>query len=213
MKVLGVFAHPDDETIFGWPIFQDASIDRHLIICVDTYQNYGTVKVEAIEKVCKMEGIKLEWVGHNDGRHYRMIRDENNPTSPVGAIEVLTSNIIKTAKRIKPDYIFTHNFWGDNGNSEHKLVSEIVINHCLDFDILITNRCEHNKMWLSYKSIPRMNREFFVDSNMFKICILDAGFYLRCKRIYDDCQMWTGNTSIPPKYPEKESVLYRLRKR
>ena len=28
MKVLMVFAHPDDEIIFGWPIFQDPTIEK-----------------------------------------------------------------------------------------------------------------------------------------------------------------------------------------
>ena len=32
MKVLMVFAHPDDEIIFGWPIFQDSTIEKELIM-------------------------------------------------------------------------------------------------------------------------------------------------------------------------------------
>jgi len=210
MKVLGVFAHPDDEVIFGWPIFQDHSIDRHLMICVDDYEKYGSIKILAVREVCATEGITLDWVERSDGKHFKMIRRPEDPLFTIRKIDSLIIRISRIANEVNPDYVFTHNFWGDNGNSEHKFISEIVINHCLNYDILLTNRCEFNKAWLSYETIPRMHQRFFTAENMFKKCILDANFYTRCKAIYDKYKVWTGNTSVPPKYPEKESTLYCL---
>ena len=37
MKVLMVFAHPDDEIIFGWPIFQDPTIEKELIMVTSDF--------------------------------------------------------------------------------------------------------------------------------------------------------------------------------
>ena len=39
MKVLMVFAHPDDEIIFGWPIFQDPTIEKELIMVKSDFNN------------------------------------------------------------------------------------------------------------------------------------------------------------------------------
>jgi len=217
MKVLGVFTHPDDEVIFGWPIFQNKSIDRHLIICTEgfdsnAYKVLGTIKTDAITEICKIEGIKLEWIGHSDGLHYRMFRPREDLLKPVREIQILIDTIVRIAEQVKPDFIFTHNFWGDNGNSEHRLISEIVINHCLDYNILITDRCENNLAWFSYKTIPRMHQRYFIEENVFKKCSLDADFYVRCKKVYEKYKVWTGSLSIPPVYPKKESSLYIIRK-
>ena len=39
MKVLMVLAHPDDEIIFGWPIFQNFRIQKEIIMCSTDYNN------------------------------------------------------------------------------------------------------------------------------------------------------------------------------
>ena len=39
MKVLMVFAHPDDEIIFGWPIFQDPTIEKELVMVTSDFNN------------------------------------------------------------------------------------------------------------------------------------------------------------------------------
>ena len=33
-KVVMVMAHPDDEIIFGWPIFQDDDYEKEIIMCL-----------------------------------------------------------------------------------------------------------------------------------------------------------------------------------
>ena len=45
MKVLMVFAHPDDEIIFGWPIFQDPTIEKELVMVTSDFNNPGQTTI------------------------------------------------------------------------------------------------------------------------------------------------------------------------
>ena len=38
-KVVMVLAHPDDEIIFGWPIFQDDDYEKEIIMCSSDFNN------------------------------------------------------------------------------------------------------------------------------------------------------------------------------
>ena len=38
-KVLMVMAHPDDEILFGWPVFFDPKYKKKLLICSSDYNN------------------------------------------------------------------------------------------------------------------------------------------------------------------------------
>lgn len=209
MKVLGIFTHPDDEVIFGWPIFQDKLINRHLAICIDDYKKAGTAKSDALKEVCQVEGIKLDWIGHSEGSYFRMMRVPD-VTTPVHRIQNLIKKILRIVDFVKPDYVFTHNFWGDNGNSEHRLTSEIVVNFVMGYNILMTDRCDSNNAWLAYDTIPRMHREFFLPKNVLKNCSLSEEFFLRCKAVYDKYGMWTGPTVLTDCL--KKTTLYCMRK-
>ena len=62
-KVLMVMAHPDDEIIFGWSIFQDKSIEKKLLICSSDFHNkereWCKYRKDALFEICK-ELNKLE---------------------------------------------------------------------------------------------------------------------------------------------------------
>ena len=62
-KVVMVLAHPDDEIIFGWPIFQDDDYEKEIIMCSTDFNNpvrqeYAHRKL-LLQEVCDKYEIPL----------------------------------------------------------------------------------------------------------------------------------------------------------
>lgn len=195
MKVLGIFAHPDDEIIFGWPIFQDKSIDRYLIVCSNDSSKYGQIKSKALIESCKIQGIKLVRNISLDCGFFRLER------KMVGSVidrflDKFYKTISKAIETIHPDYLFTHTPWGDNGNSDHKFVSDLVINKFVNYPVLITSICEQNRAWLSYPKVPRIYKNL-ISSEVFKKVKLDSAFYHTSRKVYDKYNVWTYSQNLP----------------
>lgn len=120
-KVLCVFSHPDDELIFGWPIFQEKQIEKHLICVVG-----GEKRLKSLNSVSKELGFTWECLDIEDmqvEKHKEQID------------KYLTLSIMK----FNPDFIFTHNPYGEYNHPDHKVVFETVFNNNFAKNIIITN--------------------------------------------------------------------------
>ena len=199
-KILGIVAHPDDEFVYGWPIMQDASIDRCLVISMDDHTKYGNKKRDAARIACHETGIRL--VNHisSDGAYFRMIRKPKTH-SPVKKINMLIALIADAIAATKPDYLFTHNPWGESGNSDHQLISSIVINTFTNLPVLITDIRHYNPSWFSFKEMPRMWKGICGEHNMISRVKIDKDFYVKGKKIYTKFGMWTSSREWPTNYP------------
>jgi hypothetical protein len=205
-KVLGILCHPDDEVLFGWPIFQAQDIEKYLVIICDDYARKGSCRRNALRKVCKQENINLIQCHSYDNNFY---------TLPTRRAEILLNFVIdeinfiisKAIDEVNPDFIFTHNPVGEYGHGSHRLLFELVSQHPKVNNLLITDVCQESNH-RSHKEIPQFINDIFYKKVFRRNYKLDMFFYLRCKAIYDAYRAWTWN-----KEPIKNCNLYLLKEK
>jgi len=202
-KVLGILCHPDDEVLFGWPVFQAPDIEKYLIILCDDYARKGSCRRKALEEVCKQENITLWSVTSFDNNFYTAA------TRPDSILNFIVDNIsicIKDAIiKIKPDYIFTHNPVGEYGHGSHRLLFELVSQNDLVNNLVITDICQKSDH-RSCSVLPKFIWDTFYKKLFRKNCNLNSDFYNRCKAIYDKHNAWTWS-----KPPFEKCNLYILK--
>lgn len=203
-KVLGIFAHPDDEVLFGWPIFQSDEFEKHLIICCDDVIRRGQSRFNALVEVCKQENINLASILAEDNNFYALPtrRAEYLLTHAILKIESILEDVIE---EIKPDYIFTHNPMGEYGHGSHRLLFEIVSQNPKVKNLLFTDICQESNH-RSHKEIPDIIWDAYYEFNAVSKHELDEVFYYRCREIYNKHNAWTWN-----KDPIKFCHLYLLK--
>ena len=210
-KVLGILCHPDDEVLFGWPIFQSSKFEKHLIIICDDFARNRPERKRALQEVCKQENINLYHTLPEDNNFYAMPtrRADYVLNQVVTKINFIISDAIRD---IKPDYIFIHNPVGEYDHGSHRLLFEIVSQHPLTENILITDICQESNH-RSSKEIPQIIRDAYYktlaieSSSDFELYpVLSTNFYNRCKQIYDKYNAWTWS-----KAPIRICNLYLLK--
>jgi len=194
-KVLGVFAHADDEIVAGWPIFQDREIDRSLVIIVDDVSRKGQGRLKALIEVCRTFDINLVIAGNIETEFYRL------PTRYadfvlVDALRLIRSMITQAFLTVKPDYIMTHNPVGEYGHGDHRLLFDVVtqIAHA---DVLYTDLCEENACHRSSKDLPDSVVMAYYDRHSFIEDIQMQDFYAQGMEIYRKYNAWTWKYVIP----------------
>lgn len=204
MKVLGIFAHPDDEVIWGWPVMQDASIERYLITISDNHPGYDSAGT-ALEEVCKTTGIHFVECMILPSEFYRLPTRYEQFTLPM-LIERIIQTIKKALFEISPDYIITHNPFGEYGHGDHRLVFNIIISFIDKIGIVFTDACQSNKCHLSFDEIPiRIWEAYFLDEiGRYE---LDKSWLDICSSIYKKHKAWSWD--LPHVVPES-SRLFRI---
>lgn len=188
VKVLSIFAHIDDHICFGWPIMQDEEIERHLIVCTN---DGGGV----LQKSCEDAGIHLYGtLGLQDG-FYR------KNAGHLGQIQDFILSQLKVAiEQIGPDWVFTHNPWGEYGHFDHQFLYQAVYKlGCprITSDILVKSL-----------SFPLPNKEIYQDNFLAvkqEVVLSDSGFYAHQTKLFRKLGQWTSN-----KHLDKPSERCRL---
>lgn len=204
-KVLGIFCHPDDEVLAGWPIFQSDEYEKYLLILCNDVERKGIGRLRALEEACKTANITLIGALAEDNNFYAL------PTRRADyllshAIFRINNAIEQALEDIKPNYVFTHNPVGGYGHGSHRLCFELVSQHPLVERVIFTDMCEKSNH-RSSAQIPFSVREaYYVEQFNTAIKILDVNFYNRMKAIYDKYNAWTWSKS-----PIKTSLLFYLR--
>ena len=195
-KVLIVIAHADDEIIIGWPIFQDKTIQKHILL-LSTDENsierkWCNKRSKILNDICNYYNIGFTSFSHSSG--FYKIPTRNVPY----ILDNLYTDTIKEIEKIKQtfnfDYIFTHNPHGEYGHCDHRLCFDIIHNHT-DYPIIITD-IVHKKNWPTYSEIPdRVKNKYY--KNKIKECKVDIEIYKFCENFYrknkynQNC--WTHN--------------------
>lgn len=195
MKTLCIFSHPDDELIFGWPIFQQKQIEKHLL-CVTG----GEKRLNALSEIAKKLGFTWETLNIED------MQIEKHK-------EELDKYLTIAVKKFKPDIIFTHNPFGEYNHPDHKAIFETVFNNKLVKNIIITDLVFSIKSskWEQILSIPN---EFIKYYNYCLCRCFDKKICSELSYIYKENGCWTwkekyGDANSCKLFLLKEHNLYR----
>ena len=198
MKALCVFAHPDDEIIWGWPVIQDVTIERHLITISDNRPGYNEAKT-ALQEVCDVSGVHLVECLDYPSEYYRLPTRNAPLTLPMLADRV-TATIKKAIVDISPDFIFTHNPFGEYGHGDHRLIFNIVCSFVEEKPIVFTDACQSNKCHLSFDSIPSRIQDAYFNQFLGRYRLNLSWFDIR-RLIYRKYNAWSwGEGHVVPDY-------------
>jgi len=208
-KILCIFAHPDDEIIFGWPIMQNPNFNRSLIICAGKQKGRN-----ALHEVCIKENINLVDTLKLPNTFYALpFRRAEIKLKDV--LKIINDAITKELCINKYDFIFTHNPVGEYGHGDHRLIFELITQHPLTQNVLVTNIIEQDagKCHRNDGKIPDYIKKIYYDPAE-KLCEveLDRSFYLRNQNIYEQNQAWTWHRKLSSSYPIAHTNLYKIKK-
>ena len=205
-----VFAHPDDEVIFGWPILQNEQYDKELIICASDLHNgarpYWSHRRYVLEALCEQLNIPVYCFDFNSGfykypargqiRKYQLLSlakqyfDKKKPPALHKACEAILNEIGKR----EYDYIFTHNFWGEYGHLDHILINSLLFNN-ISSPILISDIYIQNSYLVPLSQIGHPLRNL-LHEYIHSQHVVNREFYDFCANIYERRKVWTW--SSPP---------------
>lgn len=204
-KVLGVFTHPDDEVIFGWPFFQDKRLERYLIMCsweAPKPRGGGDLHFErrknAIADLCHSEGITL--------RQLDMSKDFHHFGYQTAARQLQFAIEIAIAE-IHPDIIGTHSPYGEYGHPSHKMCFQIVLHTPGVNNIWVTD-CVRRYMYYHFDGkIPEHWKKYiYTEENHRGEIYCCRDFVERARYIYEKrwkCPNFFVN-------PTKKVALYEI---
>jgi len=212
-----VMAHPDDEVIFGWPLFQDRSVERELLICSSDLHNRRRKRFAkrrfALQEVCTAHDVALTCLDHDAGFYRVPSRFSEMPRrwpwtlKPApGSDAPLLAFQKEVGHRVRDsdcDAVFTHNPLGEYGHLDHKLLFDIVLRYSR-VPVLITDICRKSN-WAEQHEIPERIRALYYRDVHAADCRLDRALYDDCERIYRAHDAWTWGRP-----PIERCTLYTL---
>ena len=185
-SVTMVMAHPDDEILWGWPVFFDKSYDVEILMCSSDANNpereWCKHRKKPLEELCETYQVPLTCLDYNSGFYKTASRQSDPPL-----ISDIYYDIAKRVSEIKTDYIFSHNPLGEYGHFDHRLLFNICLENS-NVPILITDMSMKTN-WPSYYEIPN-NLKMFYQRKLYdtKIPIEE---YERARKLYLDAGVWT----------------------
>jgi len=198
-RVLMIMAHCDDEIVCGWPIMQDETIDRTiLMVSSDRYckeRQWCAHRKFVFMDVCNRLGVKTKILDFDSNFHSLSPRD--------GSLLKLERSIAKVLSDINGhDYVFTHNPFGEYGHHDHRYLFQITTQLARK-PVLISDICMQSDWTESNAVTDRMLTMYYREP--IGAASLDKRFYEQVKRQYDLAKVWTWNQQ-----PASDCKLYRL---
>ena len=198
---IGVFAHPDDEWLAGWPIFQRTDLTLGAIFFVGNNRtvtrtdNNGLPWKTGLVRVLDQLGVQLLGCLDCAPNFYRDPRSERRVWR-----EQLTKifDEVRSAGPFAGAGIVTHNPVGEYGHPDHIEVNRAVLDIC-DVPVLVSDICDENP-------ISERTRRLFYHSARYGPYHVDRNRWIAARTAYKTLLKWTAR-----EWPGQETAsLYEL---
>ena len=198
-KVLMVLCHADDEIIFGWPILQDKSIEKEILICSSDLKHpdrkWCAHRKYVLFEICQALNIPVTCFDYNSEFYRTETRKES--------LSKLQSQIVEFVHSHEHDYVFTHNPLGEYGHLDHKMLFDLML--CYSRKPILITDITLKTNWPSHESIPQRLRQLYYTKPFTESLELNEELYQFCEDIYRKYKVWTWSTP-----PVKKCRLFEL---
>jgi LmbE family N-acetylglucosaminyl deacetylase len=197
-RVLMVLAHCDDELVCGWPVLQDPTVKKCLLIVSSDRKNksrqWCAHRKFVTEDLCRSLDIPLRVLDY-DSEFYRL--DHRS-----GKLANAENQFLKAIRNFSFDLIFTHNPHGEYGHLDHRFLFELLVRSSPS-PLLITDIALQAD-WTNITPDSARYKDLYY-RHLIGNSILDSVFYRRVQAFYETRGAWTW--SIPP---TKTANIYLL---
>lgn len=175
-----ILAHPDDEVLFGWPIFQDPSVSKELLMIVSDENNqerkWASERKKVLLDICRTYDVPVTCWNY-DSSFYSKLNARN------GELKAFYEKVGRELEIRKYDYVFTHNYHGEYGHLDHRLIFDTVFKYSKK-PLLITDIIQRN-VWDPFTNITEREKRLFYREKI-QDCRLDEKMYSFCKEYYEN---------------------------
>jgi LmbE family N-acetylglucosaminyl deacetylase len=199
-KVLCIFAHREDHVVCGWPIMQNERINKHLLVCskmgIDDLPKQGTNNLKVLPGLDLTNGFTYV----RNGAYLREIYGR------------LCKTIAQALEQVKPDYLFTHNPFGEYGHYDHRILFETVHARFNKVPTIITDLTMYSACTFPLHKIAPIYQNLYNGSEFLGEVEARQSYYRTNAELYRKYLLWTLNPHLNlPLYPTKKAKLYLLK--
>ena len=201
MRVLSIWAHCDDELIFGWPLLQNEVIENHLLLCCHQDHRGDDRRLRGMKQVCEQEGIHFV---DNLGLPNNFFNEKHIPYET--AASRIKIGIHDAIEKVQPDFVFGHNPIGEYGHGAHRMLFKLTFEHPSVERWVTTSTTHRSKGYHSDGTFHQFWMDnLYAEGNYIEEAELEQDFIDRTKKVYDDL-----NGPAWFIFPKKKTSIYTL---